>query len=231
MNQILKQWLYDAIGETHNVSDLIAEIDASEVAEPDPRAYARTKGCEFLRTFTIEDTLPMLGIDPRRLDIKYGDGTSRRLLANLVDGIEDALFGPHAENYVDYDLILSETMGRLKLDRIFALTDDTRIGHDLAEAASDASAELRQYVKPLPPNTDAYRINDDGDYVSVEDWHRVWDKYPSYFEHIWLVCDNGQFSRGEVENWTLGELERFFASDDFVPEYAYFTDTGEEGVL
>lgn len=89
---------------------------------------------------------------------------------------------------------------------------------------------LSPFVGPLPPYTDAYRINDWGEYVSLEDWNAFWKPYPDWYQKIWLLCDNGQLSTDDVKKMTLAEALDFF-DNDFEPEIAYLTDTGEEGIV
>lgn len=229
MNPILAAWLRDAIGETHNVTDLIAEIDAADINEPDPRAYMRSQGMQYLRTYTVDDTLPELGIDPVRLAEKYGDDAPMTLLGIIVDNIENALFGPHAGDLVDYTDARTAAFDATHMNYAYAITDDTPIAPWFDEI-KDAGSDLDRYVKPLPPYTEAYRINDFGDYVTVEDWNRVWSQHPAWFERAWMLMDNGQYTSDEVRRMTLGEVEAHYGSDDFDPMNAYLTDTGEDGV-
>lgn len=61
-----------------------------------------------------------------------------------------------------------------------------------------------------------------GEYVSEEDWERVWAVRPSWWPKAWMLADNGQFSDEQIE--------ALFDSPAFEPEYAYYTDAGEDGM-
>ena len=80
-------------------------------------------------------------------------------------------------------------------------------------------------------NEGVYRINDRGDYVTAENWESVWANHPSWWPDAWLLADNGQYSVDDVAAMTVHEIERAVASPDFYPEYAYYTETDEEGEL
>ena len=46
-----------------------------------------------------------------------------------------------------------------------------------------------------------------------------------------MLADNGQFSAEQVGRLSVGEIEVVFGSAAFEPEYAYYTDAGEDGML
>lgn len=109
-----------------------------------------------------------------------------------------------------------------------AVTPDTVLD-SVVDTIQTIGEKLSQLAQALPPYTEAYRINDWGEYVSLEDWNELWKPYPDWYPKVWLLCDNGQLSTDDVKRMTLAQALNFFDTD-FEPEFAYFTDTGEDGV-
>ena len=106
------------------------------------------------------------------------------------------------------------------------------IGRDLMDAVLAVTDELMSCVREdFEPNEGVCRINDCGGYVSEEDWETVWANHPDWWQDAWLLADNGQYSADDVSRMTVHEIERAVASPDFYPEYAYYTETDEEGEL
>ena len=102
---------------------------------------------------------------------------------------------------------MSKAIGEATMNRILGVTD-----------------ELRACVEDcFEPFEGVYRLNDLGEYVSEGDWERVWAGRPSWWPKAWMLADNGRLS--------VGEIEVVFGSAAFEPEYAYYTDAGEDGML
>lgn len=106
------------------------------------------------------------------------------------------------------------------------------IGHNLMDAVLAVTDELMTCVREdFEPNEGVYRINDCGGYVTEKDWETVWADHPAWWPDAWLLADNGQFTSGDVSRMSVHEIERAVASPDFYPEYAFYTETDEEGEL
>lgn len=106
------------------------------------------------------------------------------------------------------------------------------IGHDLMDAVLAVTDELMSCVREdFGPNEGVYRVSDCGGYVSEEDWETVWANHPAWWRDAWLLADNGQLSAEDVSRMSVHEIERAVASPDFYPEYAFYTETDEEGEL
>lgn len=102
---------------------------------------------------------------------------------------------------------MSKAIGEATMNRILGVTD-----------------ELRACVEDcFEPYQGVYRLNDMGEYVSEGDWGRVWAGRPSWWPKAWMLADNGQFSAEQIE--------ALFDSPAFEPEYAYYTDAGEDGMM
>lgn len=106
------------------------------------------------------------------------------------------------------------------------------IGKRTMGAILDVTVELRARVRSgFEPYQGVYRLNDMGEYVSEGDWERVWAGRPSWWPKAWMLADNGQFSAEQVGRLSVEEIEVVFGSAAFEPEYAYYTDSGEDGML
>lgn len=46
-----------------------------------------------------------------------------------------------------------------------------------------------------------------------------------------MLADNGQFSAEQVGRLSVEQIEALFDSPAFEPEYAYYTDAGEDGMM
>lgn len=104
------------------------------------------------------------------------------------------------------------------------------IGTAVMQQILAVTDELRSCVRDqFEPYEGVYRINDMGEYVSEEDWLNVWAGYPSWWPHAWILADNGQFTSDEVSRMGVEEIEAAYADPAFEPEYAYYTETDEEG--
>lgn len=110
---------------------------------------------------------------------------------------------------------MSKAIGEATMNRILGVTD-----------------ELRACVEDcFEPYQGVYRLNDMGEYVSEGDWERVWAGRPDWWPKAWMLADNGQFSAEQVGRLSVEEIEVVFGSAAFEPEYAYYTDAGEDGML
>lgn len=104
-------------------------------------------------------------------------------------------------------------IGTAIMDQILAVTD-----------------ELRSCVRDeFAPHEGVYRINDFGEYVAEEDWLNTWAAYPLWWMHAWLLADNGQHTSAQVSAMSVEQIEAAYADPAFEPEYAYYTETDEEG--
>ena len=110
---------------------------------------------------------------------------------------------------------MSKAIGEATMNRILGVTDELR-------ACVEDCFESYQGV---------YRLNDMGEYVSEGDWERVWAGRPSWWPKAWMLADNGQFSAEQVGRLSVEQIEALFDSPAFEPEYAYYTDAGEDGMM
>lgn len=95
----------------------------------------------------------------------------------------------------------------------------------------DVTVELKARVKPsFEPYEGVYRLNDFAEYVSERDWDEVWSHHPSWWPDAWLLADNGQYTADDVSRMTVHGIERTYDDPAFVPEFAYYTETDEEGL-
>ena len=105
------------------------------------------------------------------------------------------------------------------------------IGSEAMGRILDVTDELRACVRDeFEPFEGVYRLNDMGEYVSEGDWERVWAGRPSWWPHAWMLADNGQFSAEQVGRLSVEQIEALFESPAFEPEFAYYTDAGEDGM-
>lgn len=105
------------------------------------------------------------------------------------------------------------------------------IGTAVMQRILDVTDELWACVRPsFAPLAGVYRIDDFGAYVAVEDWLNVWAGYPAWWPHAWLLADNGQFTAEQVSRLSIEQIEALFESPAFEPEFAYYTDAGEDGM-
>ena len=106
------------------------------------------------------------------------------------------------------------------------------IGHNIMSEILDVTVELKARIRAcFEPYEGVYRLNDMAEYISEADWDKVWSRYPSWWPHAWLLAENGQFTAEQVSRCTVEQIEALFASPAFEPEYAFYTDAGEDGLL
>ena len=106
------------------------------------------------------------------------------------------------------------------------------IGEKTMEAILDVTDELRGCVRnKFDPYRGVYRLNDLGEYVSEEDWLNVWAGYPEWWHKAWMLADNGQYTSNEVGCMSVEEIETAYADPEFYPEYAFYTEADEDGLL
>lgn len=105
------------------------------------------------------------------------------------------------------------------------------IGSEAMGRVLDVTDELRACVRDeFEPYEGVYRINDFGEYVAEEDWENVWADCPGWWPKAWLLADNGQFTAEQVSRLSVEQIEALFESPAFEPEFAYYTDAGEDGM-
>ena len=106
------------------------------------------------------------------------------------------------------------------------------IGNAVMQQILDVTDELWACVRPsFAPLAGVYRIDDFGAYVSEEDWENVWADRPDWWPHAWLLADNGQYTSDEVSRMSVEEIEAAYNDPGFYPEYAFYTEADEEGLL
>ena len=105
------------------------------------------------------------------------------------------------------------------------------IGSEAMGRILDVTDELRACVRDeFAPFEGVYRINDFGEYVAEEDWLNVWADRPSWWPKAWMLADNGQHTSDEVSHMSVEEIEAAYDDPAFEPEYAFYTETGDEGL-
>lgn len=105
------------------------------------------------------------------------------------------------------------------------------IGKRAMDQILDVTVELKARIRPsFEPYEGVYRLNDFAEYVSEGDWDEVWSRYPGWWPHAWMLADNGQFTSEQISCISVEEIEQLFDSPAFEPEYAYYTDAGEDGM-
>lgn len=91
--------------------------------------------------------------------------------------------------------------------------------------------ELRSCVRDeFAPFEGVYRLNDFGECIAEEDWLNTWAAYPLWWMHAWMLADNGQYTSQQVSAMSVGQIEAAYADPGFEPEYAFYTETDEEGL-
>lgn len=106
------------------------------------------------------------------------------------------------------------------------------IGADAMEQILAVTDELRACVcERFEPFEGVYRINDMGEYVSEEDWESVWAGHPAWWTHAWMLADNGQHTSDEVSRMSAEEIEVAYGDPVFYPEFAFYTEVGEDGMV
>ena len=106
------------------------------------------------------------------------------------------------------------------------------IGREIMDQILDVTDELHAYIRDeFEPHEGVYRLNDFGEYVSEKDWLKVWGGHPTWWPKAWLLADNGQYTSDEVSAMSIAEIEAAYSDTTFYPEYAFYTDAGEDGLL
>ena len=106
---------------------------------------------------------------------------------------------------------------------------NTPIGAATLEHIDREVDALRAQCGPLGPYVDAMRLGDEG-YVTIEAWDAFWRDRPDWEQAAWMLADNGQFTSEQISRLTVEQIEQLFDSPAFEPEYAYYTDAGEDGM-
>lgn len=102
----------------------------------------------------------------------------------------------------------------------------------LEKICNDASDGLHQFVKrEFEPYAGVYRINDFGEYVSENDFINYWNAFPDWHVKAWMLSDNGQYTFDEVAAMTVQEIEAAYNDPYFEPEYVFYTELEEDGLL
>lgn len=111
-----------------------------------------------------------------------------------------------------------------------ALTDpeDMPVGGETMDKAETIALNLydRQQDWDDLPVGGCYRIDDLGNYVTEADWDTVWAGH-ELEKQAWMLSDNGQYSRDQVAAMTPAEIKNTYASEDFRPDIAYYTEKDE----
>ena len=108
----------------------------------------------------------------------------------------------------------------------------TPIGRDTMDAILGVTIELKARIRPsFEPYEGVYRLSDFAEYVSEADWDEIWSRYPDWWHKAWMLADNGQFTAEQISRLTPEQVEQLFESPAFEPEYAFYTDAGEDGLL
>lgn len=113
------------------------------------------------------------------------------------------------------------------------LFQESAIGTEVLGKIGQAGLELTQHIADdFPEGSPVYRIDDYGDYVAEADWNAVWEKHSPWFEEVWMLIDNGDYTQDDVAKMPLGyALQEFNHNEDLVFENAFFTEwEGEEPV-
>ena len=106
------------------------------------------------------------------------------------------------------------------------------IGSETMGRILDVTDELRACVRDeFEPYEGVYRLNDMGEYVSEEDWLNVWAAHPGWWPHAWMLADNGQHTSDEVSRMSVEEIEAAYNDPGFYPEFAFYTEAGEDGLM
>lgn len=106
------------------------------------------------------------------------------------------------------------------------------LGEQSMDRILDVTDELEVCVREeFEPHEGVYRLNESGEYVSEGDWLNVWKSYPSWWEKAWMLADNGQYTASEIAAMTVAEVERACDDPNFEPEYAYYTEADERGLV
>ena len=111
------------------------------------------------------------------------------------------------------------------------LSQESAIGTEILGKIVHAGLELEQHIADdLPEGAAVYRIDDYGNYVAEADWNAVWEKHSPWFEEVWMLIDNGDYTQDDVATMPLGyALQEFNHNEDLVFENAFFTEwEGEE---
>lgn len=107
------------------------------------------------------------------------------------------------------------------------------IGIDAVECiVQGVTPLLRDRVKDeFEPHEGVYRLNDFGEYVSERDWRAVWSRYPYWAERVWMLADNGQYTAEDVGAMSVAQIDAAYDDPSFEPEYAFYTEADESGLL
>ena len=62
-----------------------------------------------------------------------------------------------------------------------------------------------------------------GTWVSDRVWEKFWSERPRWEMCVYMVAGNGQVSFAEVADMTPEEAEKLYCSEEFEPEYVYWT--------
>lgn len=114
------------------------------------------------------------------------------------------------------------------------LTMDARgnapVGRKAIDAILDEGEKLYALAKEaFEPHEGVYRLSDCGKYVSAWDFESFWEKRPGWMEKAWMLADNGQYSPVAIGAMSPQEIEAAYDSPDFCPEFAFYTEAGEDG--
>lgn len=77
--------------------------------------------------------------------------------------------------------------------------------------------------RPMRRGESGYINEISGIWVSDEDWDHAWADRPRWHVCAYMICGNGQWSYDEVSGMEPEEIEELHDSDEFEPEYLYWT--------
>lgn len=129
---------------------------------------------------------------------------------------------------VDYNLdrfvdaIASNVRGKLVKDGGAGI----RIGKTVVDAIEDMVDE-RLWNLPCVKDMDKFEDGTEvytmygAESISVKDWNDFWADYPSWYEKVYMLSNNGEYCAAEVGDMTLGEVEARYNTGNF--ERVYYT--------
>lgn len=223
LDRIASDVRYEAARRERSLTDIVYDL-------------ARKVGVEILRMYEPADLAGCgIDVDIEGLETAYGPKAPETLTKAFCDNVEHALFDGD-EPAADYALALTEAADKLGYDLAVVSPADAdlaptdHIGRARLARVLAVTDLLRAASGPIPPYTDCYRLDDMAEYVTADTWDRIWSAYPDWYPKVWMITDNGDYDEDDVAAMTLAEALDAFDDPDFEPAYAYFTDSGDEGI-
>ena len=98
----------------------------------------------------------------------------------------------------------------------------SEIGIGLINAANDVYNELLPLCKlAFDADESVHRIDAFGNYVSEEDWQKVWSMHPSLLEKVYVL--SWEYGDAITEKMSEEEIDRMYSDPDFYPGVVYCT--------